>query len=115
MTGQTDAVRRYFKAYEDKDRAAIEPLLAAGFTFSSPQDDRIGRGEYFKDCWLNAAQIRSFDLERLVENDDEVVVRYVLEMQDGRRMRNVEVFRFESGQVVEVDVYFGRNVEEVRP
>ncbi|MCC5980298.1 MAG: nuclear transport factor 2 family protein [Oceanicaulis sp.] len=115
MSGQTDAVKRYFKAYENKDRATIEPLLAAGFTFSSPQDDRIGRDAYFRDCWPNAHSIRSFDLERVVENDDEVVVRYVLEMQDGRWMRNMELFRFEGGQIVEVDVYFGRNVEEVQP
>ncbi|MGY6660826.1 MAG: nuclear transport factor 2 family protein [Glycocaulis sp.] len=111
MTGQTETVRRYFKAYEDTDRQAIEPLLTEGFAFSSPQDDRIGRDAYFRDCWSNAHSIRSFDLERVVENDDEVLVRYLLEMQDGRRMRNVELFRFENGQVAEVDVYFGRNVE----
>ena len=115
MSDQTGTVRRYFKAYEDKDRQAIEPLLAEHFVFSSPQDDRIGRGAYFADCWPNAEQIRSFELERVVGNDDEVIVRYVLEMQDGRRMRNMELFRFENGQIAEIDVYFGRNVEEARP
>ncbi|TRO93711.1 nuclear transport factor 2 family protein [Glycocaulis profundi] len=115
MSGQKDAARRYFKAYEDKDRAAIEPLLADSFTFSSPQDDRISRNAYFRDCWPNSAAINGFALERLIENGSEVVVRYLLEMLDGRKMRNVELFRFEAGQIVEVDVYFGRSVEETRP
>lgn len=115
MSDQTGTVRRYFKAYEDKDRAAIEPLLAAGFTFSSPQDDRISRRAYFDECWPNSATINGFVLERVVENGDEVIVRYRLDMQDGRQMRNMELFRFDNGQIAEVDVYFGRNVQEARP
>jgi hypothetical protein len=31
-------IRRYYQAYENDDRSAIEPLLHPQFTFSSPQD-----------------------------------------------------------------------------
>jgi hypothetical protein len=39
----SNLVRRYFRAYEAKDRKAIESLLTEDFTFSSPLDARIDR------------------------------------------------------------------------
>lgn len=41
----------YYRAYEDSDRSAIEPVLHPDFTFTSPQDDRIDRDTYFQRCW----------------------------------------------------------------
>lgn len=110
MSAQIDAVRRYFKAYETSDRAMIEPLLADGFIFSSPYDDHIGRAAYFARCWPTSEKVRGYTLERLVEDGDEVFVRYLMETIDGKRMRNMELFRFEDGKIMEVDVYFGRNL-----
>jgi ketosteroid isomerase-like protein len=49
-----DLVRKSFEAYRTKDRALIEELLADDFTFSSPDDDRIDRVEYFARCWPNS-------------------------------------------------------------
>src|SRR5580700_6762725 len=49
-------IRRYYQAYEDDDRVAIEQLLHPGFTFTSPSpdDDRIDRATYFERCWTSA-------------------------------------------------------------
>src|SRR5262245_60274246 len=47
-------VRACFTAYERKDRALIELLLAPDFTFSSPLDDCISRERYFERCWPNS-------------------------------------------------------------
>jgi ketosteroid isomerase-like protein len=38
--------RRYYQAYVDKDRSAIERLIADDFHFSSPLDNRIDRQTY---------------------------------------------------------------------
>jgi len=39
--------KRSYRAYVDKDRAAIEQLIAHDFHFSSPLDNRIDRQTYF--------------------------------------------------------------------
>jgi ketosteroid isomerase-like protein len=43
MTDDTELVRSLYRAYQQQDRDALERLIAPGFTFSSPLDDRIDR------------------------------------------------------------------------
>jgi len=52
--------RASYRAYVDKDRAAIEALIAADFHFTSPLDNRIDRATYFARCWPNSANIAVF-------------------------------------------------------
>ncbi len=106
----SDLARACYRAFETKDRAAIEAILAPDFHFSSPRDDHIDRAAYFERCWPNADRLKAFDLEQVVETGDEVFVRYACERVAGGRFRNVEVFRCRDGQIVEVDVYFGRDL-----
>jgi hypothetical protein len=44
----TELIRIYFKAYEAKDRSALESTLSGDFTFTSPHDDHIGRATYLE-------------------------------------------------------------------
>jgi len=53
MSDPIDIARRCYQAYIDGDRAAIEPLIAEDFTFTSPRDNRIDRATYFERCWPN--------------------------------------------------------------
>jgi ketosteroid isomerase-like protein len=55
----SDLVRRYFSAYENKDRKAVESLLTNDFVFTSLYDYRIDRETYFKRCWPAAPGTRS--------------------------------------------------------
>lgn len=111
-TNVSDLVRRYFAAYETKDRQAVDNLLSPDFTFTSPLDDRIGRTAYFKTCWPNSAKIRTIAIERLFEQGSEAVVRYRSELFSGAQFCNAEVVRAEGDKIVEVDVYFGRTLKE---
>ncbi|HKF61704.1 MAG TPA: nuclear transport factor 2 family protein [Dongiaceae bacterium] len=104
-----DVIRRYYGAYEAKERGAIEPLLGEDFTFSSPHDDRIGRAAYFERCWPNSENIGRFHIERLFVEGDEAFVLYELEPEAGTSFRNTEFFRFEDGRIRAVEVYFGSN------
>ena len=61
----------YLAAYENKDRAALENLLADDFTFSSPVDDRIDQDRYFKRCWPFSRQVQEFRLEKLLADEEE--------------------------------------------
>jgi hypothetical protein len=53
-----ELIRGHYAAYETKNREAIEALLTADFTFSSPLDERIRRVAYFRRCWPNCQKIR---------------------------------------------------------
>jgi ketosteroid isomerase-like protein len=50
----TDIVRASFGAYRAQDRQAAERLLADDFTFTSPQDDHIGKAEFLERCFPTA-------------------------------------------------------------
>ena len=96
-----------YEAYVNKDRAAIEALVAGDFHFTSPLDNRIDRATYFAHCWPNSEQISGFDFVRLVSNGEEVFVTYECTTTDHRRFRNTEVLTIREAQIVNVEVYFG--------
>ncbi|HMF54223.1 MAG TPA: nuclear transport factor 2 family protein [Edaphobacter sp.] len=102
-----DTIRRCYQAYVNKDRSALEVLIAEDFKFTSPWDDRIDRATYFERCWPNSERIRDFHLEKIFVQGDEAFVRYELVPKEGNRFRNVEFFRVKDGKIREVLVYFG--------
>jgi ketosteroid isomerase-like protein len=106
--------RRSYQAYVDKDREAIEALIAADFHFTSPLDNRIDRATYFNRCWPNSAEMRKFDFVQMVPSGDRVFVVYEGQT-DSRRFRNTEVMRIRDGRIVEVEVYFGWTIPHEAP
>lgn len=79
-----DIARRYFRAYEQGDRAFVENNLAPGFTFTSPYDDHIGRDDYFARCWPNHKALDKFRFDAVMTEGDRVMVLYQLEFGDVR-------------------------------
>lgn len=102
-----EIVRECYRAYETGDRDLIERHLAGDFTFFSPPDPGIDLARYFAVCWPNADLLEAFELVRLVEVGDEVLVTYESTKRDGGRFRNTEIHTFEGEKVVRVEVYFG--------
>ena len=96
-----------YRAYETKDRAAIEALIASDFHFTSPLDNRLDRATYFRRCWPNSDVLETFDFIHVVTDDDRVFVTYEARNTDGRRFRNTEILTIRDGHIVEVEVYFG--------
>jgi len=97
----------YYRAYVDKDRAAIEALLAPDFHFTSPLDNRLDRAAYFERCWPNSGVISAFALENLVADGNRVFVTYDGQGEGAKGFRNTEILTFRDGQVIEVQCYFG--------
>jgi len=112
MNSIPDLIRAVFRAYETKDRSAIEPLLAHDLTFSSPVDDHIDRSTYFQRCWPNSEYLDSFEIERLLVEGNEAIVRYKATTRDGRSFRNVECFTVGDGKIRHIEVYFGSDTAE---
>jgi ketosteroid isomerase-like protein len=102
-----DIIRSYYAAYPSKDRAAIEAVVDADFSFTSPYDDHIDRNRYFERCWPNCEQHKAVRIEKIVEDGDEAFVLYHLELESGAAFRNVELLRLRNGKIREVEVYFG--------
>jgi hypothetical protein len=49
--------KKTYQAYVNKDRAAIESLVAEDFRFTSPLDNCINRETYFARCWARHARL----------------------------------------------------------
>ena len=102
--------RACYEAYVTKDRAALEALLAEDFHFTSPLDNRLDRETYFARCWPNSETIEGFDFIHLVPAGDRVFVTYEGRGAKGRRFRNTEILMVRSGQITDVEVYFGWSI-----
>ncbi len=107
MSKRADSARELYLAFAAGDRAAVEGLLAEGFTFSSPLDVGLDRAGYFARCWPGAGQRQRFEFVRLLEAGDEVVVTYELTRRGGARGRNTEILTFDGDRVAGAEVYFG--------
>jgi ketosteroid isomerase-like protein len=113
QTGPDDRmalIRRYYQAYEDDDRPAIEALLHPDFTFTSPNDDGIDRITYFERCWPPHERIEFFALLDVCADDKGALVRYRAGEYDGPGFASVEHFEFTGDQISHVEVYFGREL-----
>jgi ketosteroid isomerase-like protein len=106
-TDRSELARAMYRAFAASDREAIERILAADFSFSSPPDPSLDRAGYFERCWPNAGGVESFDFVRLIESGDEVVVTYEATRPDGTRFRNTEVLTFAGDKLARAEVYFG--------
>jgi len=104
--------RDMFAAYANSDRDVVERMIAEDFVFFSPPDPGIDREEYFERCWPNAGSTEGFEIVRMIEDGDEVVVTYEVTKIDGGRFRNTEVLTFAGDQLSRVEVYFGWDIVE---
>ena len=103
----SDLIRKYFSAYENKDRKTVESLLSDDFVFTSPYDHRINRETYFKRCWPYSEQSPIYEIEKILEKDNEAFILYDCKTKTGGRSRNTEFFTIEGDKIREVEVYFG--------
>lgn len=100
------AARAALQAYVDKDRAALEALVADDFRFTSPVDNAIDRAAYFVRCWPNSAAMRACELVFHAEDGERVFIVYEATVA-AKRFRNCELHTVRDGRLVAVEVYFG--------
>jgi ketosteroid isomerase-like protein len=107
--------RKCYQAYVDKDRAAIESIIADDFHFTSPLDNRLDRATYFSRCWPNSETIAAFEFINLVADGERVFVTYEGHNDSGKRFRNTEILTVRDGKVVDAEVYFGWTIPHEAP
>jgi hypothetical protein len=96
-----------YQAYVDKNRSAIEALIADKFRFTSPLDNHIDRKTYFERCWPNCERITDFKFIYIVRDGDRAFVTYEGRSNRGPGFRNTEILTVEDGKPVDAEVYFG--------
>jgi ketosteroid isomerase-like protein len=102
-------VRRWYAAWENKDLAAFNALLADNFTFTSAAgDDHISKSTFKSRCWDTQVNfIGHIDLERISTGADYAFVKYLCHTKNGKSFRNVEYLRIASGKLESLECYFG--------
>ena len=111
QNGQNEkALRSYYAAFMKDDWSIMQPILADGFTFSSPVDDHISLAAFKERCWPNAKNTGKFDLVKVVMNGDEAFVIYNAQTKSGKPFRNSDYFRFKNGKIVSYECFFGPGV-----
>lgn len=106
------AIRSYYQAYENDDRAALDQLLHPDFTFTSPSDgdDRISLATYLERCWPPHENIKSFELLDVCADARDALIRYKATTFSGPGFASVEHFEFTGDLISHIDVYFGREL-----
>ena len=107
--------RACLQAYVDKDREAIEALIAKDYHFTSPIDNALDRETYFKICWPNSKAMTGFDYIHQMEDGDRAFIVYEGHTKTGKAFRNSEVYTVRNGQLVATEVYFGWDVPHKAP
>ena len=104
-----EIVRKWYKAWVEKDEGQFEALMTDNFTFSSAAgDDHINRGTFKTQCWDTQAKlIERSDLERVITSGNEAFVKYLCHTTNGKSFRNVEYLRLRDGKVETLECYFG--------
>lgn len=115
MTDSVDIVRAALQAYVDKDRAAIEKLIANDYHFTSPLDNSLDRATYFKRCWPNSQTMAAFTVIHEAANGAIAFVTYEAQTSAGKHFRNTEVHTVRDGQLVATEVYFGWDLPHKAP
>jgi ketosteroid isomerase-like protein len=102
-------IRKWYKAWVEKNEDQFEALMADNFTFSSAAgDDHISRSTFKTQCWDTQAKlIDRSDLERVITSGNEAFVKYLCHTKNGKSFRNVEYFRLRDGKVETIECYFG--------
>jgi len=104
-----EIVRKWYAAWDKKDLATFDLLLADDFTFTSAAgDDHISKSTFKTQCWDTQVDfIEHFDLERITSAADDAFVKYLCHTRNGKSFRNVEYLRIRNGKLVSIECYFG--------
>jgi ketosteroid isomerase-like protein len=109
MTNQKQIAKRFYEAFASGDRNFVEAHLTDDFTFSAPPDPFLDRAGFFRRCWPGAGKGGTFEIIRLIESANEVIVTYEAQI-NGVKGRNTEILTFEGEKIRRSEVYFGWTV-----
>lgn len=104
-----ETIRKWYAAWEKKDWAPVDALLADDFTFTSAAgDDHINKSAFKTQCWQTQIDfIDRFELQHVIGSRREAFVMYVCRTKNGNLFRNVEYLRLKGEKLESIECYFG--------
>jgi predicted SnoaL-like aldol condensation-catalyzing enzyme len=109
--GANEAVVRawYKNQVEAKNWEKASALTTDDFTFTSPNDDdHISKAEFKKRCWdTQIPLIKAVDLDLVMAQGDDVLVKYTGHTMNGKTFENVEQFRLRDHRIASLRCFFG--------
>lgn len=108
------AIRDYYRAYQERDRATLETLLAPDFHFISAFGEYRDRDAMLDEIWPHVGQTWATNL-RIFGKEPEFVAVYEHERTPNMTqppMTMAEYIRFEGGRIAAIEVFVGRPLEE---
>jgi len=105
-------VRAWYEAWDKKDWDKASAVTTDDFTFTSPAPvDHISKAAYKKNCWdTQLAFTGKFDLELVMAQGNDVLVKYTAGTTNGKTFTNVEYFHLRDGKIASLRCYFGGNM-----
>jgi ketosteroid isomerase-like protein len=103
------AIERYYRAYRERDRAALEALLTDDFRFRSSFGAFDGRDAMLDAIWPMVGRSWATNL-RIYGEPPEFVVLYENEAEPGvehPRNHMAERIRFAGDRIAEIEVFIG--------
>jgi hypothetical protein len=104
------AISRYYAAYRERDRAALESLLAPDVHFRSAFGEYRHRDAMLDDIWPHVGQVWATNL-RVFGDGPDFVVLYEHADPSGPvhpPVTMAEYVRFAGDRIVEIEVFSGR-------
>ena len=98
--------KKALQAYVDRDRDAIESVIAEDYRFTSPLDNGLDRSTYFSRCWPNSERMEDMKFVEGAESGDTAWIVYEA-TSSKKRFRNAEMHKTRDGKLVATEVYFG--------
>ena len=101
---QRSAIHAYYAAYRNRDRPALERLLAPNMRFSSPFGLYDDRDRMLDEIWPSVGRVWAVDIE-IYGDGPAYMVRYRHNLEGSEPL--VEYLRFERDRISEIHVYVG--------
>ncbi|MDB6072256.1 MAG: hypothetical protein JWL81_3427 [Verrucomicrobiales bacterium] len=106
MKTAKELVRQYFEAYDSGDRRKVEPLLCEDFIFTGPEDDYLGKQEFFDRCWPEPGSRYVHHLGNIFQIGNEYCVTYQCQPPVGDSFHNTEFFLIQGNRIRQIEVPF---------
>ena len=106
------AIKRYYRAYRDRARESLRPLLTPDFHFVSSFGEHRDRDAMLDEIWPAVGQAWATKLQ-IFGQGPELVVLYEHESAPGVErpsMSMAEYIRFDGERIAEIEVFQGRSV-----
>ena len=110
VTQNEKTVMAYYSGFAKHDSLGVFTQFAAGFTFTSPNnDDHISKDRFKEKCWPTNQYIKTVNYIKWGESGNSVFLLVEIITTNNNIVRNTDFYEFDAaGKIKSIEVFFGR-------